>query len=269
MTRTGSTLTDIPLTIDLFKRMFHEKGLTYREVAEKLNVSEATIKRYLNGRRLTIQVMENLCSVLGLSLTEFYEIAAQRISTKAEVLTEYQERELAKNPEYGLILVLLAQGWTPEEIMQEMSFDAPRMFLDMMALEKLGFIKVYPGNRVRVLVSEQVRLRPNGPMTASFSRYARTLFSNLTGEQAKNDAWGFHIVHLSPASVARMHEMIDDFGREIRRLSQLDHRKQSGNESWHIVMLSSREADMKEYLRQERAAFGLPEVKGSDSATIG
>jgi transcriptional regulator with XRE-family HTH domain len=64
---------EIPAIATTLKRLVRAKGLTYAELAQLLDISEASVKRYLNGQRLTMEILERLCGAMSLHLSEFYE----------------------------------------------------------------------------------------------------------------------------------------------------------------------------------------------------
>ena len=62
---------DIIKTGNLIKELRTEKGLTQKELAEKLNVSTAAVSKWENGKGFPdISILEKLSSELGISITE-------------------------------------------------------------------------------------------------------------------------------------------------------------------------------------------------------
>ena len=62
---------DIIKTGNLIKELRTEKGLTQKELSEKLNVSTAAVSKWENGKGFPdISILEKLSSELGISITE-------------------------------------------------------------------------------------------------------------------------------------------------------------------------------------------------------
>ena len=62
---------DIIKTGNLIKELRTEKGLTQKELAEKLNVSTAAVSKWENGKGFPdISILEPLSAELGISITE-------------------------------------------------------------------------------------------------------------------------------------------------------------------------------------------------------
>jgi len=80
------------------KKCLHSRGLTYRDVAVALDISEASVKRIFSEQTFSLQRLEDVCRFLDMS---FYDLARMtRLGTEDEFtrLTLSQERGLAKDP---------------------------------------------------------------------------------------------------------------------------------------------------------------------------
>ena len=62
---------DIPRILTALKGALKAKNLTYKTVAERLGVHEATVKRNLNGRGLSLEFLERLCNLADLRIPEY------------------------------------------------------------------------------------------------------------------------------------------------------------------------------------------------------
>ena len=54
--------------IDALKRALRAQGMTYRTLAQRLDLIEAAIKRMFSRRAMTLVRMESICEVLGIGL---------------------------------------------------------------------------------------------------------------------------------------------------------------------------------------------------------
>ncbi|MCY7313627.1 MAG: helix-turn-helix transcriptional regulator, partial [Pseudoxanthomonas sp.] len=50
--------------IDALKRTLRAQGITYRDLALRLKLSEASVKRMFSQRAMTLQRLEQVCEVL-------------------------------------------------------------------------------------------------------------------------------------------------------------------------------------------------------------
>src|SRR3984885_6385641 len=68
---------EIPLLLRALKSQLKARGLLYHDVAEKLGVSETTVKRYLTGHSLTVEILEDLCGVVDIRLSDLLVISQE------------------------------------------------------------------------------------------------------------------------------------------------------------------------------------------------
>ena len=54
--------------VDTLKKLLRERKITYAEVAEKLNLSEANVKRMFSKRHFTLNRLEEICDMAGADL---------------------------------------------------------------------------------------------------------------------------------------------------------------------------------------------------------
>jgi transcriptional regulator with XRE-family HTH domain len=57
------------LTVTI-KQCLKAAGLTYRDVAKALDLSEPSVKRLLANGRLTVERLAQLCELLGMTMAE-------------------------------------------------------------------------------------------------------------------------------------------------------------------------------------------------------
>lgn len=243
---------DIPSVLKVLKGMLRARGLHYSDLAAALGKSESSLKRYLSGRRLTLVGLEDICRLLGVSLAEFYEIAAREVGTKPDRLTDEQEEALAADPELMMLLVLLLLGQRVEDVLVDLATDEARLFPLLMRLERLSLVKVYPGNRVRLLVSESLQLRRDSPIRDGFNQVLKQDFMDLdySGDHA---LWSVLMAKLSAASVAQLNGLIETFQGQLRAMADRD-RKSGADAQWYCIMSNAMEMDLPNYARRVRAA---------------
>jgi transcriptional regulator with XRE-family HTH domain len=59
--------------LETLNRLRAARGLSYRDIATRLDVSELTVKRYFTGRRLTLDRLERLCGILEIELFDLID----------------------------------------------------------------------------------------------------------------------------------------------------------------------------------------------------
>ena len=108
--------------LECVKRYLKAQGKTYADLANGLNVSEATIKRIFSEENVSLNRMDDICNYLGIQLTDLASMVEQE-ATLITTLSEEQEKNLVSNPKLLLMLYFLLNGWTVEEILNEYVID--------------------------------------------------------------------------------------------------------------------------------------------------
>jgi transcriptional regulator with XRE-family HTH domain len=149
------------------KRQLKSQGMTYRDVARALKLSEPSVKRLFASGRITVERMVQICNLLGFTLAELSQeaVAGQmRVST----LTERQEREVVANPKLLLVAVCALNHWTLDEIVLHYRLSTAECIKLLLHLDKLRIIDLLPGNRIRINVARDFDWLPSGPIRQYF-----------------------------------------------------------------------------------------------------
>lgn len=155
--------------IDALKRGLRAQGLTYRDLAARLKLSEAAVKRMFSKRAMNLQRLEEICEVLGMGLAELGAEATRGRAPMAR-LSDAQEQALADDPALLLALFLAINRWRQEEVLAHFDFTPARWTGLLVKLDRLGIVELLPGNRARPLTARNFRWRADGPMERHFRR---------------------------------------------------------------------------------------------------
>ena len=157
--------------IDVLKRELRARGITYAGIARELGMSEASIKRMFSQKNMTLKRMDAVCRAAG---TEFSDLARTLSGDEALIsqLTAEQEKDIVANRKLFLVAVCALNHVSFEQIIG--TYDIPKTeCIQLLArLDRLGFIELRPGNRIKLLVSRNFSWLPDGPIQRFFNRQA-------------------------------------------------------------------------------------------------
>jgi len=91
--------------VEALKRVLKAQGLTYAMLAERIGMSEASVKRMFSDQSIRLERLEQICEALNMGLAELAAEAEQRRPALAE-LSEAQEQALVDDPLLLLTLYL-------------------------------------------------------------------------------------------------------------------------------------------------------------------
>src|SRR4051812_12184355 len=163
------TRTEYKLVLGVLKKALKAKKYTYSKLAEKIGVSEATIRRIFAGYECNIGRLFDICEVLGISFLEIVQFALQE-QIASFFLSKKQEEHFAKNPrDYGFFRELY-YGKSLKQVCKEWELTEGQAFTRLLKLERLGLLTLGPGNEFRFQVTGQMNWSDTGPMVRELLR---------------------------------------------------------------------------------------------------
>ena len=153
--------------VEALKRELKARGITYSAVAKALGMSEASVKRMFAQREFTLTRLDRICEHAGLEFTELARgIGSQDVAVSQ--LTFEQEKELVDHPKLMLVALCTLNRWTYEDILATYDLGEAECVKLLARLDRLKFIELMPGNRIRLLVSRAFAWIPDGPIQRLF-----------------------------------------------------------------------------------------------------
>jgi transcriptional regulator with XRE-family HTH domain len=202
------------------KSSLKSQGMTYRTLAQRLKLSEASVKRLFAEESFTLRRMEEICVVLGV---DFFELArmARGSSAETDEMTHKQEEALAADPRLLGLFYLLFNEWKVDAILETYELNRADCTLLLARLEKTGLLEIGANDAVRLKVPKSLRLRRDGPIRRSHGRsvvadFLQADFAALQG------FFRFEFRELSPASVAHLERKLERIAQEFHELAELD-----------------------------------------------
>ncbi|MGK5092824.1 helix-turn-helix transcriptional regulator [Deltaproteobacteria bacterium TL4] len=213
-------MTQTSKLLETLKRYLKAKGLTYRDLATDLGLSEASVKRLFSEHSFSLKRLEEVCKLLDL---DFYDLArmSKMHDDPAATLTNEQEQELAKSPKLLTFLYLLISGWSPELIVSEYDITSLELSQILLNLDQLGVIELHPNNKVRVLVSKNMFWRKDGPIWELYKKRIQNEYLNHPFNLS-NERLVFVPGKLSEASTKTILKQIDKLVKQFMELAAMD-----------------------------------------------
>jgi len=229
-------------------------GLTYRELAARVGMSESSIKRLFSQGDMSLARLEQFCEAAGVPLHDVMQEALQAAPAIDELTLE-QERSLVADPVLLLVAVCCLGHWGFEQIVETYAVDAAPCVAALVRLDRLGLIELKPLNRYRVRVSRAFRWRPDGPVQAYFR--AHVVGDYFAG---RFDGPGETLLavpaRLSPASARLARQHIERLAEELSRLHQDDARLSAHERDGYTLVVGLRSWELAAFTAMRRHAPG-------------
>jgi AcrR family transcriptional regulator len=211
--------TELTRLLAVIKRQLKLRGLTYRDAARALGLSEPSVKRLFGSGRITLDRLLALCDLLQLSLAELTDEAAHDLP-RLNVLSNAQESELAEDTRLLLVAVCVLNHWSPASIVRRYAIDERECLRLLLRLDRIGLIDLLPGNRVRLNVARDFDWQPDGPIRRIFRAHGQDDFL-AGGFTGATESFAFVHGMLTPAAAVqlrghmlRLRQAFDELHRE-------------------------------------------------------
>lgn len=212
-----------PQIIDALKQELRAKGIQYKQLAEKLDLSESTIKHMFSTKNFSLKRLDKICEILGYELTDL--IAQHEARTpKMEQLSVEHERELVSDAALCLVGYCVVNNWTIDDIMQTYDLSEPECVRCLAQLDRMKMIELLPENKIKRLISNNFTWHKNGPIEQFFRREAqeRFLSASFSGDDA---ARIIKLGDLSDKSILQIIERLESISELYDELSNEDNKR--------------------------------------------
>lgn len=208
------------LFLQTLKTCLKNKGLTYADVAKQLKLSEASVKRIFSEENISLKRLDQICQMMNMELSDLANFVEQK-QHQIQELTEEQETEFIRQPKLLFVAYMLLNEVDFETIKQNYQIGEHEGIQLLAHLDRIKFIDLLPGNRVKLLTSRNFRWRPNGPIEKLFHQHIRKEF--FQSRFAKNEeCMQFSSAMASQATILLMHKKIAKLIAEFNELALQD-----------------------------------------------
>ncbi|VWC55205.1 MULTISPECIES: helix-turn-helix transcriptional regulator [Burkholderia] len=164
-------MTETAQLIEMLKRQLKAQGMTYRDVARALDVSETSVKRLFASGRFTLERVVEISQLLGYTLAELVQEASAS-APRLRVLTEPQEALLVSDDKLLLVAVCAINYWTVQDIVSAYQVTKAECVKYLLMLDRMNVVALLPGDRIRVRVARDFDWLPGGPIRRYFHAHA-------------------------------------------------------------------------------------------------
>ncbi|KTC86571.1 helix-turn-helix domain-containing protein [Legionella brunensis] len=163
---------------DLFsilKEQLKLQGLTYKELAKRLGLSEASVKRLFSQKDINLHRLETICECIGLSLSEAFELLQKR-NKPIMHLTVTQEEELISNKMLLLVAICILNHWAFSDILHFYNLSEHDLIRQCARLDQMKIIELQPANRFKRLIHADFHWIAGGPIQRFFQETVQNDF---------------------------------------------------------------------------------------------
>ena len=156
-------MAQIKSLVQTLKKQLKAHGKTYTDVANALDLSEASVKRLFSGHSFTLQRLEAIAQLIDLQISDLVQLMLQEQPELLQ-LTQEQEEQIVSDPLLLMITVNVINGLSYEDLIEKYAIKSTDCIQKLAQLDRLKLIELLPKNRIKLLISPNFSWLPNGPI---------------------------------------------------------------------------------------------------------
>lgn len=238
------------LILDALRAQLRAAGITYKALAERIGVSESSVKRMFGNRDMALSRLADICQATGIPLEAVLR-GALETRPELDALSLPQERSLVANPRLLLVAICCLGHWSLEQIVETYRLTEPECVKLLAELDRLGLIELKPLNRYLLRVSNAFRWLPDGPVQHFFREHV--VGDYFAGRfDGAGEALMCLPARLSQASAQELSLRIEQLAAELARLHRNDRRLPAGERDGYTLLLGFRSWELAAFTALRR-----------------
>jgi transcriptional regulator with XRE-family HTH domain len=204
------------------KQVLKAHNIRYKDLAEKMNTSEPTIKRLFADQDCKLSRLMEVCEVVGIGFTELVELAAKKPVTPSELSLE-TEQALSSRPGLMSFFMLLVSEFDLECIIEHNQLSLQDSYLYLRELEKLELIRLRQDNSYYFLVNLPILWRLDGPLHSILVKVNQSFIKESISKSGSDNSPFYSASRLlSPDSIKQLSQDIDNLYQTFQKQAMLD-----------------------------------------------
>ncbi len=204
------------------KQILKSRNLSYAELAQRLNLSEISIKRIFASGDCKLSRLKAICRALDLDLHNLLEAESEAVAVP-RMLPLPAAEALAANRSLLSVFILLLNGYSPEHLGDIYQLSHEQLYLYLRALEDLELLELGAGLEVQLRVSAPVDFLGH-PKLAREVKQLNLDFLDWVFERKDEPGYLFETSsrHLTEESMAIIQQELRELGAKFRKLAHRD-----------------------------------------------
>jgi len=225
--------------IDSLKCSLKAYGFSYRDVANTLGLSEASVKRLFSESRFSLDRLDKVCQMMEMEISDLVVQMNKESRLTVSRLSFEQEEEIAGDIALLLITVCVLNRWTMPQLIGHFHLTEHQCIQYLAVLDRLKLIDLLAENRIKLKVSPNFKWLDNGPIQQFFQQKLAADFFDSQFTQQQEQLIVINGM-LSDASMLVFHRKVEQLAREFDELNNEDAALSLDQKSGTTVVLAMR-----------------------------
>ena len=222
------------------RRELKRQGIRVGTLAERLDVAEPTVWRWLRGKGLSLTRLDQICAVAGLDLRD---LVGRSHGPEQEAFTLAQERILAADRGLALAFFAILHGAQRHDLEDQFGLTGTRLEQHLARLHRMDLVDIGPSGRLRARTRKAVRWRRGGPMSVAFEKTVKGFFIAMDFG-AEESRYVSDMVRLSASGRARVQALFEALREDIQLICTQDQAAHMEDYDWSAILMLIRPLDL-------------------------
>lgn len=171
----SNTMAQTKLIIETLKQELRKRGINYKKVAQKLELSEASVKRLFAEYSFTLDRISLICELLNCEIADLIHEMEKNVELTQQLTLE-QETELMSDMKLLLMAHFLLNKLKFEEIISIYDISKTEGICLLAKLDRMKLIELLPGNRIKLMIAKDFSFIPGGPIQQFYEKIVQHEF---------------------------------------------------------------------------------------------
>jgi DNA-binding Xre family transcriptional regulator len=246
--------------IDTLCAHLKARDLTYKDLAEGIDLSEVSVKRMFTGADIGLSRLEKICQFLQIELADLFKASPKKRKLISR-LTQAQEAEFANNKKLLMVAVCALNFWSVQDMWTHLYLTRGQIQSLMQRLDEIGFLDLQSARQHKLLVSHNFAWINGGPIMKMVQGVSQEYFS----DPFEGDTQVLRIlnVRVSMQAQAQLKTRLEQIAQEYVDQSRADSQLPLHERPPVSVCMAARAwipQFMHELIRMEEQANGMPKL---------
>lgn len=210
----------------VLKRLLKDRGITYRELAHRLALSESSVKKLFISNDCSFKRISEICNILEISVSDLMA-SLDEMPVRSHRHTPAQEEFLLANPQaFHLYCKIAFEDLQSQQLQKTFDISHAALFKLLRSLDKHNLIHLMPNGEIRYPNMGMVLWENAGPLVAKMKReWPSRLLRMVDGNESQE---GYRLTlrsyHMKKSTLAEFLRALTDLEFEFARRSLREER---------------------------------------------
>lgn len=197
--------------IESLRSHLKAQQITYKDIAQNLDVSEQTVKRMFVQQDCTLERLEQICDMVQIDMRDLLR-SSPRPRKLIQHLSLRQEEQLVQNKKLLMLAICTMSLWTEQDILQNLRLSRSEYEDLLRQLDNMGFLDLQGGNRFRLRVARDFSWIIGGPIM----RMAKDMADDYFDHRFDGEGEVLRIINvrLAPHSAQKLKARLEQVAQE-------------------------------------------------------